>query len=81
MFPGMKRPLHVGDVFPDLPVANGNMTAGLFGPLSLKEHQFVLQLSADDPSSIEKNTQGQSNNPLWHNIRKNRLTSSNFGLE
>ena len=34
----------------------------------------------DNPSSVEKDTQGQSNNPLWFSIRKNRLTSSNFGV-
>lgn len=38
-----------------------------------------LQVTKDEAESIEIETRGQHENPLWHKIRKERITSSVFG--
>jgi len=76
----LRRPRNVGDSFPNLPLDNDVPIVGLQMPLTYDENQIISQLKVTDPSLTEQDTRGQSNNPLWHNIRKNRITSSNFGL-
>ena len=49
-------------------------------PLTNEEDQFIDKLKVSNPSITEQETRGQNNNPLWFQIRKYRLTSSNFGL-
>ncbi|KAL5022014.1 hypothetical protein ScPMuIL_001169 [Solemya velum] len=38
-----------------------------------------LSISEEECNLIEKLTQGQSNNSVWHDARKERITSSQFG--
>ena len=49
-------------------------------PLTNEEAQFINKLKVSNPSITEQETRGQNNNPLWFQIRRYRLTSSNFGL-
>ena len=79
-FPALQRPRAVDDSFPDLPLVRETPVVGLQGPLTNQEDQFISQLKVPDPSLTEQETRGQSNNPLWFQIRRFRLTSSNFGL-
>ena len=53
---------------------------GLQMPLTYEEDQFINNLKVPNPSITEQETRGQTNNPLWFQIRRYRLTSSNFGL-
>ena len=39
----------------------------------------IVFLFTIDPSAIEQATIGQSENPLWHKIRRNRITASKVG--
>ena len=39
-----------------------------------------LAMTYDDIMATERETRGQSNNPLWRVIRSGRLTASKFGL-
>ena len=39
----------------------------------------TLQLSEDKIRHIEQNTREQRRSPLWHSVRRYRLTASNFG--
>ena len=48
--------------------------------LTAEEDQFINNLKVPSPSIAEQETRGQSKNPLWFQIRRYRLTSSNFGL-
>lgn len=70
----------IGDSFPSLPYDQGVSAVGLQMPLNFEESHFIDKLQVNNPSEIEINTRGQSDNSLWFNIRKHRLTSSNFGL-
>ena len=80
-FPVLQRPRAVGDYFPDLPIeTNVPAGVGLQMPLSYQEDRFISHLNVPNPSLIERETRGQSNNPLWFQSRRLRLTSSNFGL-
>ena len=79
-FPALQRPRTVNDSFPDLPIANNVPVVGLQMPLTAEEDQFVNNLKVPSPSITEQETRGQSNNPLWFQIRRYRLTSSNFGV-
>ncbi|KAJ8306827.1 hypothetical protein KUTeg_008811 [Tegillarca granosa] len=50
-------------------------------PVSLRQ-QFTTEtnfMSQADCITLEENTRGQSDNPLWKSARKHRLTSSKFG--
>lgn len=38
-----------------------------------------LKISEDQQRAVEKATKGQRTNPVWHQLRKGRLTASNFG--
>ena len=49
-------------------------------PLTNEEAQFINKLKVSNPSITEQETRGQNNNPLWSQIRRYKLTSSNFGL-
>ena len=77
----LQRPRVVGDSFPDLPIeTNVPPGVGLQMPLSYQEDRFISRLTVPNPSLIERETRGQSNNPLWFQSRRLRLTSSDFGL-
>ena len=49
-------------------------------PVTNEEAQFINKLKVSSPSITEQEIRGQNNNPLWFQIRRYRLTSSNFGL-
>ena len=44
-------------------------------PLTAEEDQFVNNLKVPSPSITEQETRGQSNNPIWLQIKRYRLTS------
>ena len=67
-FPVLQRPRAVGT------------GVGLQMTLSYQQDRFIRHLKVPNPSFIERETRGQSNNPLWFQSRRLRLTSSNFGL-
>lgn len=72
--------ISIQDNFPSLPYDKEVIKAvGLQMPLNVEESQFIDNLQVTNPSYIEENTRGQSDNLLWFNVRKHRLTSSNFG--
>ena len=79
-FPALQRPRTVDESFPDLPLASNVPVVGLQMPLTYEEDQFISKLKVPNPSITEQETRGQNNNPLWFQIRRYRLTSSNFGL-
>ena len=79
-FPVLQRPRTVDDSFPDLPVASNAPVVGLQMRLTYKKDQFINKLKVPNPAITEQETRGQTNNPLWFQIRRYRLTSSNFGL-
>ena len=72
-FTVLQRPRAVGDYFSDLPIETTGV--GLQMPLSYQEDRFISHLKVANPSLIERETRGQSNNPCDF-----KLTSSNFGL-
>ena len=74
----IKRPSVAGDMFPKLP-HNQVPILTYSGSHTLNICMFLKSLVIDDPLVVEQNTRGQCNNPVWFNMRKNRLTSSNFG--
>jgi hypothetical protein len=78
-FPNLKRPLTVDNIFPQLP--HSHVPLSMYaGPHNPDRCSFLQKLEVDDPSEIEQKTIGQSTNPTWFSMRKNRLTSSNFGV-
>ena len=48
----------------------------IYRPLSVPSVSDVL--TAEKIIDIEQATVGQAENPLWHAIRKGRITASNF---
>ncbi len=74
----IKRPIDVGNNFPGLP-HNQVLVPTYAGAHTSTARSFLESLVIDDPLVIEQNTRGQCDNPTWFNMRKNRLTSSNFG--
>ena len=79
-FPALQRPRTVDESFPDLPLASNVPVVELQMPLTNEEAQFINKLKVSNPSKTEQETRGQNNNPLWFQISRYRLTSSNFGL-
>ena len=65
-------------MFPNLP-QNQVPILTYTGPHTLNTCMFLESLVIDDPLVVERNTRGKSNCPVWFNMRKNRLTSSNIG--
>ena len=74
----IKRPSVAGDMFPKLP-HNQVPILTYSGSHTLNICMFLKSLVIDYPLVVEQNTREQCNNPFWLNMRKNRLTSSNFG--
>ena len=66
--------------FSYLPLASNVPVVGLKMPLTNEEDQFINKLKVSSPSITEQETRGQNNNPLWFQVSRYRLSSSNFGL-
>lgn len=68
--------------FPQLPLISG-LTLERHLHFVPNCHQFYhiqsLELTHECASIIEENIRGQSENPLWKEVRQPRLTSSRFG--
>ena len=65
---------------PYLPLASNVPVVGLKMPLTNEEDQFINKLKVSSPSITEQETRGQNNNPIWFQVSRYRLSSSNFGL-
>lgn len=59
----------------------GNVDILKPSPVSLREDLNYLNIGYldIDPKDVEKSTREQANCLNWHNLRKNRVTASNFG--
>ena len=48
-------------------------------PLEFLAQERLSSISAEEVASIEEKTRSQSENKMWHDERKKRITASNFG--
>ena len=67
-----------------IPTINEIITSQEFLSVQGKENQIAyiqdkVKISNDAVETIATITRGQRTNPLWHHVRKGRLTASNFG--
>ncbi|XP_015772435.1 PREDICTED: uncharacterized protein LOC107350709 [Acropora digitifera] len=67
-----------------IPTINEIITSQGFLSVQGKENQIAylqdkVKFSNDAVETIATITKGQRTNPLWHHVRKGRLTASNFG--
>lgn len=58
----------------------------ILSPAFLQENLNVdflldkLKISVEQQQAVKRATKGQRHNPVWHQLRKGRLTASNFGV-
>jgi hypothetical protein len=77
--PALSCPLSIINTFPDLPYSE-YQTDSYYGPLQAEEDSFIHEtLPVRNPTMIEGETRGQKDNAKWSDMRKNRISSSNFG--
>ncbi|CAB3993641.1 ac transposable element-derived 4 [Paramuricea clavata] len=77
--PALSRPLSIINTFPDLPYSE-YQTVSYYEPLQAEEDSFIHEtLPVTNATMIEGETRGQKDNAKWFDMRKNRVSSSNFG--
>ncbi len=72
-------PLTIINTFPDLPYSQYEIVS-YYGPLQVEEESFIHEtLPIVNPAVVEGETRGQKDNIKWFDMRRNRISSSNFG--
>ena len=77
--PAVSRLLSIFSTFLDLPYSQYQVVS-FYGPLKVEEDTFIHEaLPVENPAVVERETRGQKDNAKWFDMRRNRISSSNFG--